>query len=138
MQASKKVGDAKLARDFQAVLKEFQKAQKLAAERETAYTPFVPEAVFPSRSDIAQARNHLVFCSNNVGGVDLGTCGLSSYIAGELKFGPEETLEQRALLVEQRRCVILKTLYVWEAAKIVCLYKLNLFLLTGAGKTFFF
>ncbi|PPS01074.1 hypothetical protein GOBAR_AA19578 [Gossypium barbadense] len=46
--ASKKVTDAKLAKDFQAVLKEFQKAQRLAAERETAYTPFVPQAVPPS------------------------------------------------------------------------------------------
>jgi len=48
-QASKKIADAKLAKDFQAVLKEFQKAQRLAAERETAYTPFVPQAVLPSR-----------------------------------------------------------------------------------------
>ncbi|KAH1098060.1 hypothetical protein J1N35_014981 [Gossypium stocksii] len=47
--ASKKVADAKLAKDFQAVLKEFQKAQRLAAERETTYTPFVPQAVPPSR-----------------------------------------------------------------------------------------
>ncbi|KAK3420776.1 hypothetical protein EUGRSUZ_G01609, partial [Eucalyptus grandis] len=37
--ASKKIADAKLAKDFQAVLKEFQKAQRLAAERETAYAP---------------------------------------------------------------------------------------------------
>lgn len=48
LQASKKITDAKLAKDFQAVLKEFQKAQRLAAERETAYTPFVPQAL-PSR-----------------------------------------------------------------------------------------
>ncbi|KAL2921444.1 Syntaxin-22 [Bienertia sinuspersici] len=41
--ASKKIADAKLARDFQAVLKEFQKAQRLAAQRETAYSPFVPK-----------------------------------------------------------------------------------------------
>ncbi|KAG2249455.1 hypothetical protein Bca52824_089083 [Brassica carinata] len=31
----KKIVDAKLAKDFQSVLKEFQKAQRLAAERET-------------------------------------------------------------------------------------------------------
>ncbi|KAK3423606.1 hypothetical protein EUGRSUZ_F00296 [Eucalyptus grandis] len=37
--ASKKIADCKLAKDFQAVLKEFQKAQRLAAERETAYAP---------------------------------------------------------------------------------------------------
>jgi syntaxin 7 len=48
-QASKKVADAKLAKDFQAVLRDFQKAQRLSAERETAYAPFVPQAVLPSR-----------------------------------------------------------------------------------------
>ncbi|PPR96364.1 hypothetical protein GOBAR_AA24304 [Gossypium barbadense] len=47
--ASKKVADAKLAKDFQAVLKEFQKAQRFAAERETSYAPSVPKAVLPSR-----------------------------------------------------------------------------------------
>ncbi|KAM1254343.1 syntaxin-22-like [Malus sylvestris] len=44
----KKITDAKLAKDFQAVLKEFQKAQRLAAERETTYAPFVPKDVLPS------------------------------------------------------------------------------------------
>lgn len=39
---SKKIADAKLAKDFEAILKEFQKAQRLAAERETAYAPLVP------------------------------------------------------------------------------------------------
>ncbi|KAI8565261.1 hypothetical protein RHMOL_Rhmol03G0245200 [Rhododendron molle] len=48
--ASKKIGDAKLAKDFQSVLREFQKAQRLAAERETAYAPFVPKEVVSSRS----------------------------------------------------------------------------------------
>ncbi|GAB4826424.1 Syntaxin-22 [Ancistrocladus abbreviatus] len=43
--ASKKIADAKLAKDFQSVLKEFQKAQRLAAQRETAYAPFVPNYV---------------------------------------------------------------------------------------------
>ncbi|KAJ6795737.1 syntaxin-22-like [Iris pallida] len=36
---SKKIADAKLLKDFEAILKEFQKAQRLAAERETAYAP---------------------------------------------------------------------------------------------------
>ncbi|XP_019095595.1 PREDICTED: syntaxin-22-like [Camelina sativa] len=46
---SKKIADAKLAKDFQAVLKEFQKAQQTAAERETTYAPFVPQsALTPS------------------------------------------------------------------------------------------
>ncbi|CAL5323520.1 unnamed protein product [Camellia sinensis] len=48
--ASKKIADAKLAKDFQSVLREFQKAQRLAAERETAYAPFVPKNVLPSRN----------------------------------------------------------------------------------------
>lgn len=72
--ASKKIADAKLAKDFQAVLKEFQKAQRLAAERETAYTPFVPQAVLPS-----------------------------SYTAHELDISSDRSAEQRALLVESRR-----------------------------------
>jgi hypothetical protein len=36
LQATKKIADAKLAKDFQAVLKEFQKAQWLAVEREAS------------------------------------------------------------------------------------------------------
>ncbi|GFY83951.1 syntaxin/t-SNARE family protein [Actinidia rufa] len=47
--ASKKIADAKLAKDFQSVLREFQKAQRLAAERETAYAPFVPKEALSSR-----------------------------------------------------------------------------------------
>ncbi|KAL8201226.1 hypothetical protein R6Q57_012565 [Mikania cordata] len=47
--ASKKITDAKLAKDFQTVLNEFQKAQRLSAEKETAYAPFVPQASLPSR-----------------------------------------------------------------------------------------
>ncbi|XP_010518905.1 PREDICTED: syntaxin-22 [Tarenaya hassleriana] len=56
---SKKVTDAKLAKDFQAVLKEFQKAQRLAAERETTYTPFVPQgAISSSEADISSDGSH--------------------------------------------------------------------------------
>ncbi|KAE8692561.1 Syntaxin-21 [Hibiscus syriacus] len=47
----KKIADAKLAKDFQAALKDFQKAQRLAAERETAYSPSVPKEVLPSSYD---------------------------------------------------------------------------------------
>ncbi|CAI9785010.1 unnamed protein product [Fraxinus pennsylvanica] len=72
--ASKKITDAKLAKDFQAVLKEFQKGQRLAAERETAYTPFVPQAVLPS-----------------------------SYVDNEIDVSADKSPEQRALLVESRR-----------------------------------
>ncbi|KAJ8774100.1 hypothetical protein K2173_009531 [Erythroxylum novogranatense] len=71
---SKKIADAKLAKDFQAVLKEFQKAQRLAAEKETAYTPFVPQTVLPS-----------------------------SYTESEIDVSRDKTPEQQALLVESRR-----------------------------------
>ena len=76
--ASKKITDAKLAKDFQAVLREFQKAQRLAAERETAYAPFVPQAVLPS-----------------------------SYTASEIDISSDKSPEQRALLVESRRQEVL-------------------------------
>ncbi|XP_052295743.1 syntaxin-22-like isoform X2 [Citrus sinensis] len=76
-QADKKIADAKLAKDFQAVLKEFQKAQRLAAERETAYTPFVPQAVLPS-----------------------------SYTAHELDISSDRSAEQHALLVESRSNIV--------------------------------
>ncbi|KAE8727417.1 Syntaxin-21 [Hibiscus syriacus] len=76
--ASKKITDVKLAKDFQAVLKEFQKAQRFAAERETSYSPSVPHAVLPS-----------------------------SYTAGEMDIGSDKSDEQRALLVESRRQEVL-------------------------------
>ncbi|KAK2665962.1 hypothetical protein Ddye_004536 [Dipteronia dyeriana] len=49
--ASKKVEDAKLAKDFQTILQEFQKVQQLASERESTYSPSVP----PSSSAAAAA-----------------------------------------------------------------------------------
>nr|AIX10969.1 syntaxin [Albuca bracteata] len=76
--ASKKIADAKLAKDFEAVLKEFQKAQRLAAERESAYAPFVPQAVLPS-----------------------------SYTASEVDVSSDKSPEQRAMLVESRRQEVL-------------------------------
>ncbi|XP_050222949.1 syntaxin-22-like [Mercurialis annua] len=44
----KKINDAKLAKEFRTALNEFQKAQRLAAERETTYAPFVPKEILPS------------------------------------------------------------------------------------------
>ncbi|GMP95440.1 hypothetical protein CsSME_00044491 [Camellia sinensis var. sinensis] len=76
--ASKKITDAKLAKDFQAVLKEFQKAQRLAAERETAYAPFVPQAALPL-----------------------------SYTSSEFEVSSSRSPEQRAVLVESRRQEVL-------------------------------
>ncbi|KAK2968833.1 hypothetical protein RJ640_028226, partial [Escallonia rubra] len=40
--ASKRIEDAKLARDFQISLQEFQKVQQLASERESTYSPSAP------------------------------------------------------------------------------------------------
>lgn len=76
--ASKKISDAKLAKDFEAVLKEFQKAQRLAAERETAYTPFVQPSVLPS-----------------------------SYTAGEADERADKIQEQQALMQSRRQEVLL-------------------------------
>ncbi|KAJ7551546.1 hypothetical protein O6H91_06G020000 [Diphasiastrum complanatum] len=60
---TKKVGDAKLAKDFEAVLKEFQKAQRTAAERETAYSPFVREIVAPKSRYASGGNGFFVFHS---------------------------------------------------------------------------
>ncbi|KAG7616391.1 Syntaxin N-terminal domain [Arabidopsis thaliana x Arabidopsis arenosa] len=70
----KKIVDAKLAKDFQAVLKEFQKAQRLAAERETVYAPLVHKPSLPS-----------------------------SYTSSEIDVNGDKHPEQRALLVESKR-----------------------------------
>ncbi|RYR04646.1 hypothetical protein Ahy_B06g084421 isoform A [Arachis hypogaea] len=49
--ANKKIEDAKLARDFQTTLQEFQKVQQLASERESTYTPTTaPPPSFPTSS----------------------------------------------------------------------------------------
>ncbi|XP_021816164.1 syntaxin-22 isoform X3 [Prunus avium] len=77
-QVVKKIADAKLAKDFQAVLKEFQKAQRLAAERETTYAPFVPKDVLPS-----------------------------SYLAHEQEMSSTTSSKQQALLLESRRQEVL-------------------------------
>ncbi|CAL9063968.1 syntaxin-22-like [Musa acuminata AAA Group] len=76
--ANKKIADAKLARDFQNILSEFQKLQRLAAERETAFAPLVPQAVVSS-----------------------------SYAATEADDNSNRTLEQRAVLAESRRQEVL-------------------------------
>ncbi|VVB12592.1 unnamed protein product [Arabis nemorensis] len=70
----KKIVDAKLAKDFQAVLKEFQKAQRLAAERETVYAPLVPKPSLPY-----------------------------NYTTSEVDVNADKHLEQRAVLVESKR-----------------------------------
>ncbi|KAI3713716.1 hypothetical protein L1987_72302 [Smallanthus sonchifolius] len=72
--ASKKITDAKLAKDFQTVLQEFQKAQRLSAERETAYTPYVPQSSLPSHDP-----------------------------ASEVDISSDRSQEQRALLVDSKR-----------------------------------
>ncbi|MBA0680431.1 hypothetical protein Goari_012126, partial [Gossypium aridum] len=59
-------------------MKEFQKAQRLAAERETSYSPFVPQSALPA-----------------------------SYTAGEMDASSDKSAEQRALLVERRQEVVL-------------------------------
>jgi syntaxin 7 len=72
--ATKKIADAKLAKDFQAVLKEFQKAQRLAVEREAAYAPFISQVGLPQ-----------------------------SYNSSEVNNGADKLAEQRTQLLESRR-----------------------------------
>ncbi|GKV44341.1 hypothetical protein SLEP1_g51535 [Rubroshorea leprosula] len=48
--ASKKIEDAKLAKDFQNTLQEFQKIQQLASERESMYSPYAHVPSLPSVS----------------------------------------------------------------------------------------
>ncbi|KAK1438329.1 hypothetical protein QVD17_04136 [Tagetes erecta] len=76
--ATKKITDAKLAKDFQTVLQEYQKVQRLSAERETAYTPFVPQAYLPSRDP-----------------------------AGEVDVSSDRSQEQHALLMDSKRQEVL-------------------------------
>ncbi|CAH8386717.1 unnamed protein product [Eruca vesicaria subsp. sativa] len=71
----KKILDAKLAKEFQSVLKEFQKAQRLAAERETFYAP--PLVTKPSPP--------------------------SSNTASEIDVNADKHQEQRSLLEESKR-----------------------------------
>ncbi|EMS60060.1 Syntaxin-22 [Triticum urartu] len=71
---TKKIADAKLAKDFQAVLKEFQKAQRLAVEREAAYAPFITQTGLPQ-----------------------------SYNSTETNNGADKLAEQRTQLLESRR-----------------------------------
>ncbi|XWS65068.1 hypothetical protein CRYUN_Cryun05aG0059200 [Craigia yunnanensis] len=74
----KKIADAKLAKDFHSALKDFQKAQRLAAVRETAYTPFVPKEVLPS-----------------------------TYDAHEVEINSSKSPEQQTLLASKRQEVVL-------------------------------
>jgi len=72
--ATKKVSDAKLAKDFQSVLVEFQNAQKISQEREKMYAPFVPAAAAPTSQNLADS-----------------------------KLVPEESQEQRSAYASQRQ-----------------------------------
>ncbi|KAI3432200.1 uncharacterized protein J3R85_007611 [Psidium guajava] len=71
---AKKIADAKLAKDFQSVLKEFQKAQRLAAKGESTFASFVPREFVPS-----------------------------SYTAQEVEISPSRSSEQQSLLLEPKR-----------------------------------
>ncbi|KAK6289329.1 PREDICTED: syntaxin-21 [Theobroma cacao] len=74
----KKIADAKLAKDFQSALKDLQKAQRLAAEKETAYAPLNSKEVVPL-----------------------------SYAAHEVEVNSPKRLEQQTLLVSKRQEVVL-------------------------------
>ncbi|XP_052480189.1 syntaxin-22 isoform X2 [Gossypium raimondii] len=86
---SKKVEDAKLARDFQNTLQEFQKVQQLASERESTYSPAPPPPSLPA--------TYQSFTFNTIY-VYIGCFRCSSS-------GSDESLpqEKQRLLMEQRR-----------------------------------
>ncbi|KAI5063814.1 hypothetical protein GOP47_0020484 [Adiantum capillus-veneris] len=70
----RQIANAKLAKDFQAVIKEFQSVQRAAAQLETSYKPFVPQVVVSS-----------------------------SYGGGQRTLAEQSNEEEQALLVEHRR-----------------------------------
>ncbi|KAL0709617.1 hypothetical protein Bca4012_016595 [Brassica carinata] len=99
----KKIADAKLAKDFQSVLKEFQKAQRLAAERETTYTPVVTIDI-PTRNALNLGLLLIVLWSLNC----TYTCfhcyvTPCSYNAQELDTESLRTSQQQTLLLQSRR-----------------------------------
>ncbi|KAJ8773019.1 hypothetical protein K2173_028196 [Erythroxylum novogranatense] len=51
---SKKVEDAKLARDFQTTLEEFKKVQQLASEKESSFSPSVPPSSTSASSEYVE------------------------------------------------------------------------------------
>lgn len=66
-QPNKKIEDAKLARDFQTTLQEFQKVQQLASERESSYAPSssLPTTsyacVYPNKTNLsARSRYYII------------------------------------------------------------------------------
>jgi len=61
LQQSKKVEDAKLARDFQTTLQEFQKVQQLASERESTYMPSGPPPYAQARYSMRRKSIHVSF-----------------------------------------------------------------------------
>ncbi|MBA0794089.1 hypothetical protein Gohar_018448, partial [Gossypium harknessii] len=93
---------------FQAALKDFQKAQRLAAERETAYTPSAPKEVLPSRVDHTVynliTAQLLSFVLDSCVTLLLNTC---SYAAHEVENNSCKSFEQQNLLVTKRQEVVL-------------------------------
>ncbi|KAJ0859943.1 putative target SNARE coiled-coil domain, syntaxin domain, syntaxin/epimorphin [Helianthus annuus] len=99
--ASKKITDAKLAKDFQAVLKEFQKAQRLSAERETAYSPSVPQPIHPSRQEVLLLDNEIAFNEAIIEERDQGIQEIQNQI-GEVN----EIFKDLAVLVHEQGTMI--------------------------------
>ncbi|KAI3918515.1 hypothetical protein MKX01_041835 [Papaver californicum] len=98
--ASKKIADAKLAKDFESVLKEFQKAQRVAAEREVQYAPFFPQSV-PSRQDVLLLDNEIVFNEAIIEEREQGIQEIQNQI-GEVN----EIFKDLAVLVHEQGAVI--------------------------------
>ncbi|KAG8390508.1 hypothetical protein BUALT_Bualt01G0090700 [Buddleja alternifolia] len=60
VEASKKVADAKLAKDYESVLKDFEKVQLFAAKKELAFAPPIPKRILQTSSTAGELeRNSL-------------------------------------------------------------------------------
>jgi len=88
--ASAKATQTKLVKDFQAVLKDFQRAQRMCAERETNFLPQ------------ADAGRPLIQAGSRA------AAGLPPYVEAEGSYQRSESLEQQALLKESKRQELLQ------------------------------
>lgn len=68
---SKKIEDAKLARDFQSTLQEFQRCQQLASERESMYSPVAVESSSPVQEEkvpfLKEQKEEVILLENEIG-----------------------------------------------------------------------
>ncbi|XP_074365157.1 syntaxin-22-like isoform X1 [Apium graveolens] len=97
---AKRIANARLAKDFESVVREFEKAQQLAAEKELGFAPFVPEEVLPSRQVIL-LDNEIAFNQATIEERDQGIKEIRQQI-GEVN----QIFKDLAVLVHEQGTVI--------------------------------